>query len=338
MEIKDVKDWIDNGKKVLSSEKKKELNSYVDKVDKTKDKNKNNIARLGELYYNITDPSFNIEYAKTELIGPLSKRLRNISSSDFKTSLTSFISFSKRICESEDNLTEFRKILKDNNLSQWKENNTDSRDDINILLQRLIQEQEAERRRQEQQEQERRRQQQQQPQPQYTQPKTKRKRSIGKTVLIIIGVIALMIFNNYRKDKKEYRKLVTQSEKYVKQQQYQKATESLIKIKQITNNKKMVADANSRLDKINYEIEKISKTLREEINTVWESYFIKKDGVISTTLDKNIMKYINKKEMPPIIESISQKTENLKNATDDQKEYNDNIKRLNILIKYYNAQ
>ena len=252
MEIKDVKDWIDNGKIILNSEKIKELNSYEDK---------NNITRFRNLYYDITDSSFNIEYAKTELIRPLHKRLRNISSSDFKTSLTSFISFSKRICESEDNLTEFRKILKDNNLSQWKENNTDSRDDINILLQRLIQEQEAERRRQEQQEQERRRQQQQQPQPQpqpqYTQPKTKRKRSIGKTVLIIIGVIALMIFNNYRKDKKEYRKLIAESEKYVKQQQYQKATESLIKIKQITNNKKMVADANARLDKINYEIKNV---------------------------------------------------------------------------------
>lgn len=329
MEIKDVKDWIDNGKIILNSEKIKELNSYEDK---------NNITRFRNLYYDITDSSFNIEYAKTELIRPLHKRLRNISSSDFKTSLTSFISFSKRICESEDNLTEFRKILKDNNLSQWKENNTDSRDDINILLQRLIQEQEAERRRQEQQEQERRRQQQPQPQPQYTQPKTKRKRSIGKIVLFVIAFIALATFNNYRKDKKEYRKLIAESEKYVKQQQYQKATEPLIKIKQITNNKKMLTDANSRLDKINYEIENISKTLREEINTVWESYFIKKDGVISTTLDKNIMKYINKKEMPPIIESISQKTEKLKNATDNQKEYNDNIKRLNILIKYYNAQ
>ena len=215
-----------------------------------------------------------------------------------------------------------------------------NKDTINSEL--LIQLIEGIKQQQQQQEQERRRQQQPQPQPQpqpqYTQPKTKRKRSIGKIVLFVIAFIALATFNNYRKDKKEYRKLVAQSENYVKQQQYQKATESLIKIKQITNNKKMVADANARLDKINYEIEKISKTLREEINTVWESYFIKKDGVISTTLDKNIMKYINKKEMPPIIESISQKTEKLKNATDNQKEYNDNIQRLNILIKYYNAQ
>ena len=215
-----------------------------------------------------------------------------------------------------------------------------NKDTINSEL--LIQLIEGIKQQQQQQEQERRRQQQPQPQPQpqpqYTQPKTKRKRSIGKIVLFVIAFIALATFNNYRKDKKEYRKLVAQSENYVKQQQYQKATESLIKIKQITNNKKMVADANARLDKINYEIEKISKTLREEINTVWESYFIKKDGVISTTLDKNIMKYINKKEMPPIIESISQKTEKLKNATDNQKEYNDNIKRLNILIKYYNVQ
>ena len=329
MEIKDVKDWIDNGKIILNSEKIKELNSYEDK---------NNITRFRNLYYDITDSSFNIEYAKTELIRPLHKRLRNISSSDFKTSLTSFISFSKRICESEDNLTEFRKILKDNNLSQWKENNTDSRDDINILLQRLIQEQEAERRRQEQQEQERRRQQQPQPQPQYTQPKTKRKRSIGKIVLFVIAFIALATFNNYRKDKKEYRKLIAESEKYVKQQQYQKATEPLIKIKQITNNKKMLTDANSRLDKINYEIENISKTLREEINTVWESYFIKKDGVISTTLDKNIMKYIKKNEIIPIIEYMSQKIKLLKNATEDQGEYNDNITKINNLKKYYNIQ
>ena len=330
MEIKDVKDWIDNGKIILNSEKIKELNSYEDK---------NNITRFRNLYYDITDSSFNIEYAKTELIRPLHKRLRNISSSDFKTSLTSFISFSKRICESEDNLTEFRKILKDNNLSQWKENNTDSRDDINILLQRLIQEQEAERRRQEQQEQERRRQQQPQPQPQYTQPKTKRKRSIGKIVLFVIAFIALATFNNYRKDKKEYRKLIAESEKYVKQQQYQKATESLIKIKQITNNKKMVADANARLDKINYEKEKISKSLRKNINTVWEAYFIKNtNGTISNTLDKNIMKYIKKNEIIPIIEYMSQKIKLLKNATEDQGEYNDNITKINNLKKYYNIQ
>lgn len=330
MEIKDVKDWIDNGKIILNSEKIKELNSYEDK---------NNITRFRNLYYDITDSSFNIEYAKTELIRPLHKRLRNISSSDFKTSLTSFISFSKRICESEDNLTEFRKILKDNNLSQWKENNTDSRDDINILLQRLIQEQEAERRRQEQQEQERRRQQQPQPQPQYTQPKTKRKRSIGKIVLFVIAFIALATFNNYRKDKKEYRKLIAESEKYVKQQQYQKATEPLIKIKQITNNKKMLTDANSRLDKINYEKEKISKSLRKDINTVWEAYFIKNtNGTISNTLDKNIMKYIKKNEIIPIIEYMSQKIKLLKNATEDKGEYNDNITKINNLKKYYNIQ
>lgn len=203
---------------------------------------------------------------------------------------------------------------------------------------RQQQQQEAERRRQELERLRRQQEQQEAERIRQQQEKEKRIKRIGKIVLFVIAFIALATFNNYRKDKKEYRKLVAQSEKYVKQQQYQKATESLIKIKQITNNKKMVADANARLDKINYEIEKISKTLREEINTVWESYFIKKDGVISTTLDKNIMKYINKKEMPPIIESISQKTEKLKNATDNQKEYNDNIKRLNILIKYYNAQ
>ena len=100
----------------------------------------------------------------------------------------------------------------------------------------------------------------------------------------------------------------------------------------------MLTDANSRLDKINYEIENISKTLREEINTVWESYFIKKDGVISTTLDKNIMKYIKKNEIIPIIEYMSQKIKLLKNATEDQGEYNDNITKINNLKKYYNIQ
>lgn len=200
------------------------------------------------------------------------------------------------------------------------------------------QQEEAERRRQELERLRRQQEQQEAERIRQQQEKKERIKKISEAVLIVIVSIAFVTFSNYREDKKEYRKLVTQSEKYVKQQQYQKATEPLIKIKQITNNKKMLTDANSRLDKINYEIENISKTLREEINTVWESYFIKKDGVISTTLDKNIMKYINKKEMPPIIESISQKTEKLKNATDNQKEYNDNIKRLNILIKYYNAQ
>ena len=101
----------------------------------------------------------------------------------------------------------------------------------------------------------------------------------------------------------------------------------------------MVADANSRLDKINYEKEKTSKKLRKDINTVWEVYFIKNtNGTISNTLDKNIMKYINKNEIIPIIESMSQKTKLLQNATDDQGEYNDNITKINNLKKYYNIQ
>lgn len=333
-----VKDWVKFGHEVVKFKNKLNRRGDIDNKLQNSD-----IFYI--IFYDIAKPTFDIDIAKRDYIPNLKKALGNLGSGYEGSTLRDFISETETACYSQQNLSKFIQILRANNLVPIDEVKAQQEQERRRQQQ---QQQEAERRRQQQQQEEAerrrqelerlRRQQEQQEAERIRQQQEKEKRikRIGKIVLFVIAFIALATFNNYRKDKKEYRKLVTQSEKYVKQQQYQKATESLIKIKQITNNKKMVADANARLDKINYEKEKISKTLREEINTVWESYFIKKDGVISTTLDKNIMKYINKKEMPPIIESISQKTEKLKNATDNQKEYNDNIKRLNILIKYYN--
>lgn len=344
---KDVRNWVDFGKQILRFEDK--LNTLTDQE---------NSERFRRLYYNITKPSFNITNAERNLIKPLSKvEDRFPIGSDERIALKEFISLTRMACSNEKELAEFRNILIKNNWTPVDEDEIKQKQELERRRQQ--QQQEDERRRQElerfrrqqqQQDDERKRQQQQQQEAERKrqqqederrkqQEKENRIKRIGKTVLIVIGIIVLAIFNNYRSDKKEYRKLVAESEKYVKQQQYQKATESLKKIKKITNNKKMVADANTRLDKINYEKEKISKKLRNDINTVWEAYFMKNtNGTISNTLDKNIMKYINKNEIIPIIESMSQKTKLLHNATDDQGEYNDNITKINNLKKYYNIQ
>ena len=344
---KDVKNWVEFGKQILRFEDK--LNTLTDQE---------NSERFRRLYYNITKPSFNITNAERNLIKPLSKvEDRFPIGSDERIALKEFISLTRMACSNEKELAEFRNILIKNNWTPVDEDEIKQKQELERRRQQ--QQQEDERRRQElerfrrqqqQQDDERKRQQQQQQEAERKrqqqederrkqQEKENRIKRIGKTVLIVIGIIVLAIFDNYRSDKKEYRKLVAESEKYVKQQQYQKATESLKKIKKITNNKKMVADANARLDKINYEKEKISKKLRNDINTVWEAYFMKNtNGTISNTLDKNIMKYINKNEIIPIIESMSQKTKLLHNATDDQGEYNDNITKINNLKKYYNIQ
>ena len=352
---KDVKNWVDFGKQILRFEDK--LNTLTDQE---------NSERFRRLYYNITKPSFNITNAERNLIKPLSKvEDRFPIGSDERKALKEFISLTRMACSNEKELAEFRNILIKNNWTPVDEDEIKRKQELERRRQqqqqdderrrqefeRYRRQQQDERRRQEQQQQEaeRKRQQQEDELRRRLQQETERRRKqqekedrikrIGKTVLIVIGIIVLAIFNNYRSDKKEYRKLVAESEKYVKQQQYQKATESLKKIKKITNNKKMVADANSRLDKINYEKEKTSKKLRKDINTVWEAYFIKNtNGTISNTLDKNIMKYINKNEIIPIIESMSQKTKLLQNATEDQGEYNDNITKINNLKKYYNIQ
>ena len=357
MEIKDVKDWIDNGKIILNSEKIKELNSYEDK---------NNITRFRNLYYDITDSSFNIEYAKTELIRPLHKRLRNISSSDFKTSLTSFISFSKRICESEDNLTEFRKILKDNNLSQWKEHNTDGRDDINILLQRLIQEQEAERRRQQQQEAERRRQQQQQEEAErlrrqqqererqereeaerrryleYLEEQRLKKRKRSKIILNSI-LIAALLFATMKlivlfRDINYCNKIIIKSEQLADNYQYEDAIKVLSEAKEkisFSNKKKIVVN---KIADIESERDSTSSTLRDEINQIWDTYFLKNKGKIINSLNKNVIKYVSKNDIKPIIDSTSEKVELLKNISNDQQEYKDNMVKINVLKNHYKIQ
>ncbi len=355
---KDVKNWVEFGKQILRFEDK--LNTLTDQE---------NSERFRRLYYNITKPSFNITNAERNLIKPLSKvEDRFPIGSDERIALKEFISLTRMACSNEKELAEFRNILIKNNWTPVDEDEIKQKQELERRRQqqqqddeRRRQELERFRRQQQQQDDERRRQQQQQQEAErrrqelerlrrqqeqqeaerirQQQEKEDRIKRIGKTVLIVIGIIVLAIFNNYRSDKKEYRKLVAESEKYVKQQQYQKATESLKKIKKITNNKNMVADANTRLDKINYEKEKISKKLRNDINTVWKAYFMKNtNGTISNTLDKNIMKYIKKNEIIPIIESMSQKTKLLHNATDDQGEYNDNITKINNLKKYYNIQ
>lgn len=323
---KDVKNWAENGKQILRFENK--LNTLSDQE---------NSERFRRLYYNIAKPSFNITNAEKNLIKPLAKvEDRFPIGSNERTALKEFISITRMACSNDKELAEFRNILIKNNWTPINEEEIIQRQE---LERRRKEQEEAEYRRQELERLRRQQQQQEAERRSQQQEKEKRIKRIGKIVLFVIAFIALATFNNYRKDKKEYRKLVAQSEKYVKQQQYQKATESLIKIKQITNNKKMVADANARLDKINYEKEKISKSLRKDINTVWEAYFIKNtNGTISNTLDKNIMKYIKKNEIIPIIEYMSQKIKLLKNATEDQGEYNDNITKINNLKKYYNIQ
>ena len=102
-----------------------------------------------------------------------------------------------------------------------------------------------------------------------------------------------------------------------------------------SNKKKIVVN---KIADIESERDSTSSTLRDEINQIWDTYFLKNKGKIINSLNKNVIKYVSKNDIKPIIDSTSEKVELLKNISNDQQEYKDNMVKINVLKNHYKIQ
>ena len=128
------------------------------------------------------------------------------------------------------------------------------------------------------------------------------------------------------------------SEQLADNYQYEDAIKVLSEAKEkisFSNKKKIVVN---KIADIESERDSTSSTLRDEINQIWDTYFLKNKGKIINSLNKNVIKYVSKNDIKPIIDSTSEKVELLKNISNDQQEYKDNMVKINVLKNHYKIQ
>ena len=116
---------------------------------------------------------------------------------------------------------------------------------------------------------------------------------------------------------------------------YNEAIVAFNEAKNRKSNKKKIQEIDSKIADVISEKNNKAQELQGEISKIWDTYFLKNKGQISTTLNRNILKYVSKNDIKPIIESTSAKIELLNSITSDEVEYKNNTTRLNILRRYY---
>lgn len=334
-----VKRWVECGYEILKF--KDELNPLDDD---------GNSDRFLTLFYKITKPSFTIENANKNYLPRLRKRLSYFGSSAKGIFLRDFISVTMTICKSENNLSRFKEILKNNNLTpidedeirrqQEQERRRRQEEEERLRRQREEQErlrrQQQERERQEREEAERRR------YLEYLEEQRLKKRKRSKIILNSI-LIAALLFATMKlivlfRDINYCNKIIIKSEQLADNYQYEDAIKVLSEAKEkisFSNKKKIVVN---KIADIESERDSTSSTLRDEINQIWDTYFLKNKGKIINSLNKNVIKYVSKNDIKPIIDSTSEKVELLKNISNDQQEYKDNMVKINVLKNHYKIQ
>ena len=334
-----VKRWVECGYEILKF--KDELNPLDDD---------GNSDRFLTLFYKITKPSFTIENANKNYLPRLKKQLSYFGSSTKGIFLRDFISITITICKSEKNLSRFKKILENNNLTpidedeirrqQEQERRRRQEEEERLRRQREEQErlrrQQQERERQEREEAERRR------YLEYLEEQRLKKRKRSKIILNSI-LIAALLFATMKlivlfRDINYCNKIIIKSEQLADNYQYEDAIKVLSVAKEkisFSNKKKIVVN---KIADIESERDSTSSTLRDEINQIWDTYFLKNKGKIINSLNKNVIKYVSKNDIKPIIDSTSEKVELLKNISNDQQEYKDNMVKINVLKNHYKIQ
>lgn len=149
----------------------------------------------------------------------------------------------------------------------------------------------------------------------------------------IEGVSAIV--SSYRYHYTEYKEYVLRGEQLASEDKYNEAIVAFNEAKSRKSNKKKIQEIDSKIADVISEKNNKAQELQGEISKIWDTYFLKNKGQISTTLNRNILKYVSKNDIKPIIESTSAKIELLNSITSDEVEYKNNTTRLNILRRYY---
>lgn len=271
-----------------------------------------------------------------EALNLLQKRLRSIKR-DLKTDLGTFISTSAIAMKSE-NYQDFRKQLiakgwmpvdpeverrrQEEERKRFEREKEEQIKRENEQRERIRREQEEQRRREaEKQERERWR--------------RKRKRRLIRNIVFGVFLISSTIIGvlygipHYKYYIIEYNAFIKSALAYEAECKYDDAINALEQARDKKKGRPQYDRLNTRIQDIIKKKDEKKVELRNDIASIWKAYYI------GNNLNVKSLRYIEKSEMIPVIQSLDNKITLLNELTGDTKEFNSNMNKLKRLKKYY---
>lgn len=314
----DAKKWHEDGMSILGFKEK--LNNKV--------AGKNYSADFEDIYYGASRSKSSSEIA--DACNKLAKGVLNLSSNEQKLIVRNFVSTSKLALK---DIQSFWAMLGSNGCLPVDPEVARKRAEEDARIRRQKEEQERRiRRAQEARKREER------------ERKLDRARHMGMLItLVISGVVAVLLiifalekgFSSYKYYYTEYKALIVKSEELSGQYKYTEALAALQDARNRKSSKKKIQEVDRRISAVLAERDGKCATLRSEIAKVWDSYFVKSNGRVSNTLNKSIVKYVQRGDIQPIVESTLSKIDLLKMISSNTKEYDANMAKIKILKTYY---
>lgn len=346
LSVTDARKWHENGMDILG---------FKEKLD-NKAAGKYYSANFEDIYYGSSrDKSFG---EITEACNELAKGVLNLSTNEQKGIVRDFVSTSKLASKDRKEILSFWALLKSNGwLPVDPEVVKRKRAEEAERLRRRREEERrvrearelAERKRAEEAARLRRRIEEEERRIRWAREARERKKS--ERIFDLVRVIALLIaavvvvwlvifavkkgISSYKYYYTEYEVLIEKSEELSGQYKYTEALEALQDAKARKSSKKKIQEVERRIATVLAERDEKCATLRLEIAKVWDSYFVKNNGRVSNTLNKSIVKYVQRNDIQPLVESTLSKIELLKTISSDTKEYEVNMTKIKILKTYY---
>lgn len=153
--------------------------------------------------------------------------------------------------------------------------------------------------------------------------------------VVAVCVIGGLVWSvqSYQYHHSEYKALLHNAEEFLSQNRYNEAIAALEEARVRKSSRKKQAEITKQISQVCADRTKKVAELRNEIKNVWNVYFV--NG--SRRLNYKNIKYVEKKDVLPVIKNVQERIDLLKSITADTDEYADNTQRLQLLKKYFNC-
>ena len=155
----------------------------------------------------------------------------------------------------------------------------------------------------------------------------------GVAAAVLLGFVLFAGIPSYKYHHSEYKALLHNAEEFLSQNRYNEAIAALEEARVRKSSRKKQAEITKQISQVCADRTKKVAELRNEIKNVWNAYFV--NG--SRQLNYKNIKYVEKKDVLPVIKNVQERIDLLKSITADTDEYADNTQRLQLLKKYFNC-
>lgn len=325
MNEQEVKNWYNSAKALAASKEKLDdaaNDCYYSRNFET-------------VYYGFTHQTPSSEEVQVAL-NLLQRRLRSIKR-DLKTDLGTFISTSA-IAMKPENYQDFRKQLiakgwmpVDPEVERRRLDEERKRLEKEKAEQLRRENEQRERIRREHEEQLRREAERQERERWRRKRKRRQIRNIVLGVFLISFIVIGVLYGipHYKYYIIEYNALIKSSMAYENECKYDDAINALEQAREKKKGKPQYDRLSTRIQEITKKKEDKKIELRNDIASIWKAYYI------GSNLNAKSLRYIEKSEMVPVIQSLENKITLLNEISGDTKEFNSNMNKLKRLKKYY---